>query len=172
MTSVSKFDKSAELRADIDGASALVLLGFQGMTVADVEALRAKMRDSGCKYRVYKNTVIQYAIKDTKHAALDAMLAGQLALAYHPEDPGAPARVARDFAKENDKLKLVGGVMEGKALDTNGVIALANMPGPLELKAMFLRLLNTPATNFVRVLNAPASSFLNVLNAKKDKDAA
>ena len=93
-------------------------------------------------------------------------------LAYNPDDPGAPARVARDFAKDNEQFKVKGGVSDGTLLDVSGIELLANMPGPRELKAQFLALLNTPATQMVRVLNAPAQSFLYLLNAKKDRDAA
>lgn len=158
------------LRESLSGCSAFVLVGFSGMTVKAANELRGQFRDAGCKYRVYKNSTIKYATLDTQHEPIKEILKGVSALAYHTEDPGAPARIAREFAKKNDKFVIKGGISDGTLLDEKGVETLANMPGPNELKAMFLALLNTPATQMVRVLNAPAQSFLYLLNAKIDKD--
>ena len=171
MDSQTKHELSRKLRDELAAASAFVLVEFSGLTVAAVNDLRGKFREAGCVYHVYKNSTIHFAIADTHHQSAGALLKGTSGLAYHREDPGAPARVARDFAKDNDKLRIKGGVMDGKVLDDKGIVALASMPGPRELKAQFLALLNTPATQFVRVLNAPAQSLLNVLNAKKDAAA-
>lgn len=168
MDTATKQELSNKLRQELTGCSAFVLVEFSGLTVAAADELRGKFRDAGCSYHVYKNSTIRFAIENTPHEAAKPLLKGVSGLAYHPEDPGAPARVARDFAKDNDKLRVKGGVVEGKILDEAGVSTLASMPGPRELKAQLLALLNTPATQFVRVLNAPAQSFLNVLNAKKD----
>lgn len=165
---LSKQQKSEELRGQIEGCSALVLVGFDKLTVASANELRGKFRDAGCTYRVIKNSTIRFAVQGTKHEPLTELLKGVSALAYNEEDPGAPARVARAFAKENENFAVKGGVSDGGLLDAKGVNFLADLPGPQELKAQFLMLLNTPATNMVRVLNAAASSFLNVLNARKD----
>ena len=172
MDTTQKQELSTKLRAELGTCSAFVLVEFAGLTVASVNELRGKFREAGCKYHVYKNSTIRFAVQDTQHEAVVPLLKGVSGLAFHPEDPGAAARVARDFAKDNDKLKVKGGVAYGKMLDESGVTALASMPGPRELKAQFLALLNTPATSFVRVLNAAASSLLNVLNARKDSLAA
>jgi large subunit ribosomal protein L10 len=171
MDTETKHELSRKLRDELAATSAFVLVEFSGLTVAAVNELRGKFREAGCVYHVYKNSTIHFAIADTPHQTAASLLKGTSGLAYHREDPGAPARVARDFAKDNDKLRIKGGVMDGKVLDDKGVVTLASMPGPRELKAMFLALLNTPATQFVRVLNAPAQSLLNVLNAKKDAAA-
>jgi large subunit ribosomal protein L10 len=168
----TKLQLSNKLRDELSQTSSFVLVGYSAMTVAEANELRGRFRDAGCHYRVYKNSTIRFAIADTQHEAARDLLAGITALAFHPEDPGAPARVARDYAKDNDKFFIKGGVTDGGMLDQKGVLALASLPGPLELKAQLLALLNTPATNLVRILNAPAQNLLNVLNAKKDKDAA
>ncbi len=168
MDSATKQELSNKLRGELAQTSAFVLVEFAGLTVAAVNELRGKFREAGCSYHVYKNSTIRFAIQQTEHEPAVPLLKGVSGLAYHPEDPGAAARVARDFAKDNDKLRIKGGVAYGKMLDNGGVLALASMPGPRELKAQFLALLNTPATQFVRVLNAPAQGLLNVLNAKKD----
>jgi large subunit ribosomal protein L10 len=170
MDNTTKHALASELRDELSRCSAFVLVGFNAMTVKTAEELRAKFRDAGCKYRVYKNSTIKYATVQTQHETIKPLLHGVSGLAYHLDDPGAPARVARDFAKDHDNFIVKGGVSDGRLLDEKGVEMLATMPGPRELKAMFLALLNTPATNMVRVLNAPAQSLLYVLNAKKDKD--
>ena len=172
MDTATKHELSAKLREEIQDIGALVLVEFNALTVAAANDLRNKFREAGCRYRVYKNSTIRYATQGTKHEPIAQLLKGVSGLAYNPDDPGAPARVARDFAKDNEQLKVKGGVSDGTLLDAAGVEILANMPGPRELKAQFLALLNTPATQMVRVLNAPAQSFLYLLNAKKDKDAA
>lgn len=168
MDSATKQELSNKLRGELAETSAFVLVEFAGLTVAAVNDLRGKFREAGCRYHVYKNSTIRFAIQQTEHEAAVPLLKGVSGLAYHLDDPGAAARVARDFAKDNDKLRIKGGVAYGKMLDGAGVLALASMPGPRELKAQFLALLNTPATQFVRILNAPAQGLLNVLNAKKD----
>lgn len=172
MGTATKHELSATLREEIQDVGALVLVEFNALTVSAANALRNKFREAGCRYRVYKNSTIRFATQGTKHEPIAQLLKGVSGLAYNPDDPGAPARVARDFAKDNEQLKLKGGVSDGALLDASGIELLANMPGPRELKAQFLALLNTPATQMVRVLNAPAQSFLYLLNAKKDKDAA
>lgn len=171
MDSTQKHEKADKLRSELAATSSFVLVEFAGLTVADVDALRGKFREAGCSYHVYKNSTIRFAIQDTSHAAAAPLLKGVSGLAYNIEDPAAPARVVRDYAKDNDKLRIKGGISDGKMLDPAGVLTLASMPGPRELKAMFLALLNTPATMFVRVLNAPAQGILNVLTAKKDAAA-
>jgi large subunit ribosomal protein L10 len=172
MEKAEKIAKSDQLKAELDGINALVLVEFGGLTVLEVNELRTKFRDAGCTYKVYKNTTIKYAVQGTTHEPILPFLKGVTGLAYNAEDPGAPARVAKEYASDNDKLTVKGGAIDGKPLDPAGVETLASMLGPLELKAQLLALFNTPATQLVRVLNAPAQNLLNVLNAKKDKDAA
>ncbi len=172
MEQATKREQSAQLRQQLSDVSALVLLDYAGVTVGEATELRNKFREAGCIYRVYKNSVIRFAIEGTPHEGATPLLKGMTGLAFNADDPGAPARVARDFRKEVEALGIKGGIMEGKVLDETGIDKLADMPGPRELKSMFLRLLQTPATNMVRVINAVPQSFLYLLNAKKDKDAA
>jgi large subunit ribosomal protein L10 len=167
-----KIELAEKLREELSGTSAFVLVEFSRLTVKAVDDLRGKFREAGCTYHVYKNSTIRFAVQETKHEPIKELLKGVSALAYHPEDPAAPARIARDFAKDHAEFRIKGGVSDGELLREKDVLRLADLPGPQELKAMFLALLNTPATNMVRVLNAPAQSLLYVLNAKKDKDAA
>lgn len=172
MPNLSKHEQSAQLREQLSGVSAFVLVDYTGMTVAEASDLRNKFREANCKYQVFKNSVLHYAVADTPHAAVTPMLKGMTGIAFSQEDPGAAARVAREFARDAKNFKIKGGVIDGTALDAAGVDRLADLPGPRELKAQFLGLLNAPATSFVRVLSAGPQSFLYLLNARKDKLAA
>ncbi|MCA9708780.1 MAG: 50S ribosomal protein L10, partial [Myxococcales bacterium] len=146
MDSTTKRELSNKLRGQIEGVDALVLVGFSGLTVADANDLRTKFREAGCTYQVYKNSTIRFATQGTKHEPIKDLLSGVSGLAYNGDDPGAPARVAREFAKTHESFSVKGGVIDGSVLDERGVDTLADMPGPRELKAQLLALLNTPAT--------------------------
>jgi large subunit ribosomal protein L10 len=165
-----KYAQSAALREQIEDLTALVLVEYDRLTVAEADELRGKFREAGCTYRVYKNSVIRYAVAGTPHEPITPLLKGVSGLAYNADDPGAPARVARDFAKDNDKLRLKGAVVEGEVLEGESANKLADMPGPREIKAKLLMLFKTPATRMVQVMNAAPRDFLRVLMAKKAKD--
>jgi large subunit ribosomal protein L10 len=172
MQRTTKHEQSSRLREALSDVPAFILLDYTGITVSQDTDLRNKFREGQCKYQVFKNSVVHYAIQGTRHEPVSKLLTGMTALAYSPTDPGAAARIARDFARDAKNFKIKGGVIEGTVLDAAGVNSLADMPGPRELKSMFLALLNTPATSFVRVLNAGPQSFLYLLNARKDQLAA
>ncbi|PRP95070.1 50S ribosomal protein L10 [Enhygromyxa salina] len=168
----TKHAQSAALRGQIEDLTALVLVEYSRLTVAESEDLRGKFREAGCTYRVFKNSVIRYAVTGTHHEPITPLLKGVSGLAYNADDPGAPARVAREYAKANDKLRLKGAVVEGQMLAGETAGKLADMPGPREIKAKLLMLFKTPATRMVQVMQAAPRDFLRVLNAKKKKDEA
>lgn len=172
MQRTTKHEQSSRLREALSDVPAFILLDYTGITVSEATDLRNKFREGECKYQVFKNSVVHYAVQGTRHEPVSSLLTGMTALAYSPSDPGAAARIARDFVRDAKKVKIKGGIIEGTVLDVAGVQRLADMPGPRELKAQFLALLNTPATSFVRVLNAGPQSFLYLLNARKDQLAA
>lgn len=170
MDKTNKHAQSAALRERIKDATALVLVEYERLTVAESEDLRKKFREAGCSFRVYKNSIVHYAVVGTRHEPVQPILKGVTGVAFNLDDPGAPARVARDYVKTNDKVRIKGGVMEGELLDATRTAAIADLPGPREIKAQFLMLLKTPATQMVQVLQASTRDFLCVLNAKKQKD--
>ncbi len=172
MEKATKHAQSAALNEQVQDLLALVLVEYNRLTVAEAEELRGKFREAGCTFRVYKNSVIRFAVAGTAHEPITPFLKGVTGLAYNADDPGAPARVARDFAKDNDKLKLKAAVVEGEVLDAVGCNKLADMPGPDEIKAKLLMLFKTPATRMVQVMQAAPRDFLRVLIAKQEKDEA
>jgi large subunit ribosomal protein L10 len=168
----TKIAKSQVLREQIEDVSALVLVQYERLTVASADDLRNRFREAGCTYRVYKNSTIRWAVEGTNHQALQPLLKGVTGLAYNADDPGAPARVVRDFAKDNKDVQLKGGIIDGDVLDADACLRLASMLGPRELKAKLLMLFNTPGIRMLQVMQAGPRDFLRVLNAKKDKDEA
>ena len=156
------------LQATLSEATTVVVTHQSGMTVAESTELRAKMREAGAGYKVTKNRVTRIALQDTKFKELEGLFTGPTAMGSSA-DPVAAAKVLVDFAKENDKLSIVGGSLDGKILDKAGVEALAKMPSLDELRAKLAGLLNAPATKVARVAQAPASQLARVIQARADQ---
>ena len=152
--------------------SSAVFLDFSGMTVEEVSLLRGNLRAKGVEYKVVKNTLVKKAIGDAAWAkTLAPLLKGMTGVAWSFEEPSAAARVVKDFKKDNEKLKIKGGLLEGQVLDAKAVEdQLATLPGKDEMRATLLATLMAPAQHFVMLLNAPAQNFVGVLAAKQRKD--
>jgi large subunit ribosomal protein L10 len=168
------------LKDRFDRMTSAVFVDFKGMNVEEVSKLRDTFRAQGVEYKVVKNTLVRQALSEHDWVSgLDDVLTGMTGVAWSYEDPSAAAKVVKAFAKENEKLQIKAGLIEGQVLDAKAVEQqLANMPGKDEMRAQLLallkqpaetlvRLLNTPATDLVRLLNTPAQNALGVLEAKK-----
>lgn len=149
----------------------VVVAHYSGLTVADMQNLRAQMREAGAKVQVTKNRLTKIALEGTDVASIGSLLKGPTLLAYS-DDPVAAPKVAVTFAKANDKLVILGGAMGATALDTDGVKALAALPSLDELRAKIVGLVNAPATKIAQVVNAPAAKLARVVSAYANKDAA
>ncbi len=147
-----------EIAANIEGAQGVVLVDYRGLTVEQDTELRKQMREAGVTYKVYKNTMMNFAFKGTEFEALAPYLEGPNAIAISKEDATAPARILSKFAKTAPALELKAAVVEGTLYDTEGVKALANIPSREELLSKLLGSLQSPITNFARVLNQIAES--------------
>jgi large subunit ribosomal protein L10 len=152
------------------GTSA-VFLDFSGMTVAEVSSLRSQFRQNGVTYKVLKNSLVRRALGDAPYVkTLSKALKGMTGVAFSGEEPGAAARVVKAFAKENEKLKIKAGLLDGQVLDAKTVESqLATLPGKNEARAMLLATMMAPAQRFVMLLNTPAGNFVRLLEAKKAK---
>jgi len=159
------------LKTRFDTMSSAVLVDYQGLNVEQVTKLRNEFRKSGVEYRVVKNSLIKHAIKDKPWAAtFGKTLRGMTGVAWSFEDPSAAAKVVKAFRKDNDKLKIKGGLVDGQLVAPEAVeTQLATMPGKDEVRAMFLATLQAPLTQFVQQLNAPAQNFVYLLKAKEEK---
>lgn len=161
----------AKLNAVFSETSVVVVTRNLGLTVAQVNDLRGRMRDVGASYKVAKNRLARIALEGTAYGPLSDMLVGPTALATST-DPVAAAKAAVAFAKTTDKFEIVGGAMGSTVLDVNGVKALAELPSLDELRAKIIGLVNAPATKLAQLANAPAAKLARVFGAYAAKDAA
>ena len=150
----------------------IVVTDYKGLDVAAMNDLRRKLRAEAVEYRVVKNSLLVRAADDTEAALIKKHFKGPSAVAISYEDPVAPAKVLTQFAKENDKLGIKIGVLNGKVLDVNAIKELASLPGREVLLAQLLATLNAVPTSFVRVLAEIPRSMLNVLTAIRDQKEA
>lgn len=142
----------AEISELLDGAQSVVLADYRGLTVEQDTALRKQLREAGVTYKVYKNTMLNFAIKGTDFEGLSAHLEGPTAIAVSKEDATAPARILFNFAKSANALELKAGVVEGTYYDQDGIKVIATVPSREELLAKFLGSIQSPIANFARVI--------------------
>src|SRR5690606_40377703 len=142
------------------------------MSVEEVGKLRDSFRQKGVKYKVVKNTLVKKALANQAWAAnLSGALQGMTGVAWSFEEPSAAARIAKEFAKDNEKLVIKAGVLDGQVLDAKAVEnQLASLPSKDEARAQLLATFMAPAQSFVRLLNAPAQNMVLLLNAKQRKE--
>jgi len=160
-----------ELGQIFASSGVVVVARYTGLTVAEMQGLRARMREVGGSVRVAKNTLAKIALKGTPAAPIAPLLTGMTVLAYS-EDPVAAAKVAEKFAKENDKFVLLGGAMGGTGLDPAGVVAVAKMPSREELIASIVACVVAPAANIAGAIGAPASNIAGILKTLEEREAA
>ena len=142
-----------EISAAIKDAQSVVLVDYRGLTVEQDTELRRQLRAAGINYKVYKNTMMNFAFKDTDCEALLSYLEGPSALAISKDDATAPARVLCKFAKTAEALEIKGGIVEGIAYDAKGMANIATIPSREELLSKLLGSIQSPITNFARVMN-------------------
>lgn len=142
-----------EISANIKDAQSVVLVDYRGLTVEQDTNLRKELRNAGVTYKVYKNTLMNFAFKGTDCEALAPYLEGPSAIAISTTDATAPARVLAKFAKTADKLEIKGGMVEGVAYDAKGIASIASIPSREELLSKLLGSIQSPITNFARVMN-------------------
>lgn len=143
----------AEIVEVLKSAQTGILVDYRGLTVEEDTQLRNKLREANVKYFVVKNTLLRLASKETGLDALDEILHGPTALAVSAEDAVAPAKVLADFAKENDKLEIKSGFMDGNVMSMDEIKTLAATPNKETLIAKMMGSLNAPVSNLVRLLN-------------------
>jgi len=159
-----------ELGQVFESSGVVVVSHYEGMTVAEMQDLRAKMREAGGSVRVAKNKLAKIALDGKPCASIADYLTGMTVLAYS-EDPVAAAKVVNDYAKENEKLVVLGGAMGDQALDPAGVKAVAAMPSREELIASIVGCIGAPASNIAGAIGAPASNIASILSTIEEKAA-
>lgn len=177
MCKESKVDKTekAEVVSDLNkvfaDAGSVVVAHYSGMTVAEMGELRARMRAAGASFRVAKNRLAVRALQGTAVEAISHLFKGPTGIAVS-SDPVAASKVAVAYAKDNNKLVILGGSVGATALDANGVKALAELPSLDQLRGKILGLLQAPATKIAGVLQAPGGQLARVIAAYSKKEAA
>ncbi len=160
-----------ELGQIFESSGVVVVAHYTGMTVAQMQDLRAKLRDVGGSVRVAKNRLAKIALEGKPCERIGKLLTGMTVLAYS-EDPVAAAKVTDAFAKKNDKFVILGGAMGNTALDPAGVKAVASMPSREELIAQIVSCIGAPAANIAGAIGAPASNIAGILSTLEERQAA
>lgn len=163
-----------QLRQDLAGAASVMLTDFTGIPIEKMDLLRSQFRAKGVRYQVAKNTLIKRAIADTPAVAMEPLLQGPTALAWHTEEPALPARILKDFLKEYDKLELKGGYIDGELFEGGEALKMADLPSKDQLRAQLLGLVKAVPGKFLALLNTPHRQMLAVLTnyQKKQEEAA
>ena len=169
MNRSEKAEAIAELNQIFKDANLMVVTRQSGLTVQEVTDLRRKVRAAGASYKVAKNRLMLRAIDGTAFKALGSMFTGPTAIAYS-KDPVAAAKVISAFAKDNEKLTIVGGALGENTLDVAGVQALATLPSLDALRGKIIGLIQAPATKIAGVLAAPAGQVARVFGAYGAKE--
>jgi large subunit ribosomal protein L10 len=160
-----------ELGQIFAGSGVIVVAHYAGLTVAEMQDFRGRMRDAGGSVRVAKNRLAKIALEGAPCESIGDLLNGMTVLAYS-EDPVAAAKVAQAFARDNDKLVILGGAMGENALDPAGVKAVAAMPSRDELIASIVGCIAAPASNIAGAIGAPASNIASILSTLEDRAEA
>ena len=147
-----------EIAANLEGAAGVVLVDHCGRTVEQDTQLRKELREAGITYKVYKNTMMNFAFEGTDCEPLCKHLDGPNAIAISKDDATAPARIISKYAKEAPTMKMLAGIVEGGYYDEKAVNALASVPSREELLGKLLGSIQSPITNLARVLNQIAEA--------------
>jgi large subunit ribosomal protein L10 len=154
----------SSLRQGLEESNLVIVTHQMGLTVAEVSDLRRQMREAGAQYKVAKNTLARLAVAGTQNEGLNALLSGPTALAYS-KDPVAAAKITIKYANNNEKLKVIGGSLNGRVLNNKEIEALSKLPSLDELRAKILGIITTPATRVAGILQAPAGQLARVFSA-------
>jgi large subunit ribosomal protein L10 len=168
-------DKQAmvtEVQAVAQSAHSVVAAEYRGLTVSQLTGLRAKARQAGVYMRVVKNTLARRAVTGTPYECIAGSLKGPLILAFSQEDPGAAARVVKEFAKGNDKLVPTLVALGGQVFTAKEIDRVASLPTKAQALSMLLGVLKAPVTKFVRTLAEPTAKLVRTVDAIKAVKAA
>ena len=172
MANIAKEEIVRSIKEDLKNATAVWVVDYRGLTVKQSEQLRNAVREADAQMKVYKNTLTKLALSDLEMPTMDSILEGPSAFIFCNADPVASAKALKAFSKDNKNLVIKGGIMEGREVTAEQVIAVADLPSREQLLGMLLGVLQGPASGLARVLNGPMSAFARAVNAIKDQKAA
>ena len=169
-------EKKVELlelyRNEVQRSSAIVFTNYRGLTVAQLQSLRTKLRGADTNLMVVKNTLLGIALREHELPQPDSLLVGPNAVAFVGEDIGSGVTALIDWIKAERAGEITGALLGSSVLDANGAEALADLPSKAEVLALVLGAINAPASNLARILNAPSASLARVINAHAEQPAS
>ena len=168
LTKSQKQEIAKELKGNIKSSKTCVVCDFKGLTVEELTEIRGQLREFGAEMKVIKKTLMQIALKEAKVDLDVRKMEGQLAIVFGGEDEVSSPKVLNDFAKDNEKLRILGGVLEQKGITEVEVKNLANLPSKQELLAKVVGSIKAPINGFVGVLSGNLRKFIYALNAIKE----
>lgn len=171
MNREQKAELVSSLNAALAGQAFVAVTVNNGLTVAEMQSLRKQMRAAGASFKVAKNRLARLALAGTKFENITDLLKGPTGLAYST-DPVAAAKVCAKFAKDNAKLKIIGGNLDGVRMDAAGVETLSKLPSLNELRGKIVGLIQAPATKIAGIVAAPAAQLARVMSARAKQGEA
>lgn len=161
----AKAEKVDAVNHLLKSAKMAIVTEYRGLSVAQMTKLRREIRNAAGEYQVIKNTLIRRALKDTAFGDLEKLLEGPNGWVFAYEDPVVLSKALIKFADDNDKLRIKGGVFEGRFMDPAGVKVLSQMPSKPELQAKLLATINAPATQLLRTIQEPGAQMVRLLES-------
>jgi large subunit ribosomal protein L10 len=169
MPAQSKIDKVAEIQEAIDGADAMWLVDYRGLSVKEIQELRRNLRDADAEMKVYKNNLVKIALKNLNLPEMEEQLIGPSGFIFSHGDMAASAKVIKTFMKDHEQVSFKAGLLNGEVLAVEKVMAIADLPSHDELIAKLLGTLSNPTTKLVRTLSEIPASFVRTLGAIADQ---
>lgn len=164
-----KHEVISEIKEAIQNSKSVTIVEYRGLNVSEVTELRTKYRNSNSSYKVYKNTMVNIALKELGYEGYEDLLTGPNGFVFSNEDMVQGPKVTAEFSKENEKLVIKGGLLDGDVLNADEVKALAKLPTREVLVAMALGGLNAPIQGFASALNGIITKVVYALNAVKEQ---
>lgn len=155
----------------LKSAKMAIVTEYRGLSVAQITRLRREIRQASGEYHVIKNTLVRRALENTVFGDLEKLLEGPNGWVFSYDDPVVLSKALIKFADDNDKLRIKGGVFEGKFMDTAGVKILSQMPSKPELQARLLAMINAPATQLVRLIQEPGARVVRLMESLRKTKA-
>ena len=171
MTRVEKDQQIEEIQAIFEAANSCYLVDLAGLSSNEINDLRAALREKGARMRVVKNRLARRASAETPIADIAEMFQGPTAVVYHDDEPVATAKSLIDFAKDHPNLGIKGGVIDRSSkVDGGGVKTVSELPGPDEMRAMLLAMVNAPAVRLARLLNTPGTQLATIIERHSEAE--
>jgi large subunit ribosomal protein L10 len=169
VTLTQKQEMVSELTALAGDSISAIAADYRGLTVSDMTALRKTARESRVTMRIYRNTLARRALKETEFSCLEDALVGPIVLFFAHDEPGAAARILRDFTKLNDNIEVKALAMDGGLLAPSQLSAVASLPSRDEAIAKLMSQMLAPITQLTRTINEPVAQVVRAVAAVRDE---